>query len=228
MKKVKKLLSLIVAAVMIIAMAVPTFAAVPQTFTITAPAGDHVYEIYQIFTGTYSEKNNVKTLSDLKWGVNSKRDANVNVGDAVAETVINALKGATGTDSEKLAVIKNYADLGQSAFKTVKDGSSVDVVAGYYLIKDKDNSLTGKDDTYTLYIVQVVGDTVITPKAKKPESFKKVKDTNDSTGATTSWQDSADYDIGDDVPFQLTGTVADDYDSYETYNFVFHDKESDG
>lgn len=228
MKKVKKLLSLIVAAVMVIAMAVPTFAAAPQTFAITAPAGDHVYEIYQIFTGTYSEKSNVKTLSDLKWGANSKRDANVNVGDAVAETVINDLKGATGTDSEKLAVIKKYADLEHGAFSTVTDGANVNVAAGYYLIKDKNGSLVGKDDTYTLYIVQVVGDTVITPKAKKPESFKKVKDTNDSTGTTTGWQDSADYDIGDDVPFQLTGTVADDYDTYETYKFVFHDKESAG
>lgn len=37
-------------------------------------------------------------------------------------------------------------------------------------------------------------------------------------------QDSADYDIGDKVPFQLTGTVADDYNVYKgDYQLVFHD-----
>ena len=36
-------------------------------------------------------------------------------------------------------------------------------------------------------------------------------------GPSDFWQDSADYDIGDKVPFQLKGTVADDYDI--TYPF---------
>jgi len=54
------------------------------------------------------------------------------------------------------------------------------------------------------------------------------KDTNDTDGTTTDWQDSADYDIGDAVPFQLKGTVASNYASYTTYKFAFHDKESAG
>ena len=32
--------------------------------------------------------------------------------------------------------------------------------------------------------------------AEEPTFEKKVKDTNDSTGETSDWQDSADYDIG--------------------------------
>ena len=56
---------------------------------------------------------------------------------------------------------------------------------GYYLVKDKDGSVSG--------------------------------------------QDSADYDIGDAVPFQLTGTVAQDYNDYKgAYQLVFHDTLSNG
>ena len=54
-------------------------------------------------------------------------------------------------------------------------------------------------------------------------------DKNDTTGTTTDWQDSADWDIGDKVPFQLTGTVASDYKEYKAaYQLVFHDTLSAG
>lgn len=44
---------------------------------------------------------------------------------------------------------------------------------------------------------------VINPAAKdlNPTSEKKVMDVNDTEGTKTGWQDSADYDIGDKVPF---------------------------
>ena len=69
----------------------------------------------------------------------------------------------------------------------------------------------------------------IAPKSEKPTSEKKVKDINDSKGTTmTDWQDSADWDIGDEVPFQLKGTVVADYDKYTVYKMTFHDHESKG
>ena len=79
---------------------------------------------------------------------------------------------------------------------------------GYYLVKDKDGSVSGQD-SYTKFIWEVVGNDVSAKvKSSVPTSEKKVKDTNDTEGTKTGWQDSADYDIGDKVPFQLTGTVA--------------------
>ena len=74
----------------------------------------------------------------------------------------------------------------------------------------------------------MAGPTTISPKVSQVTSEKKVKDINDSTGVGSDWQDSADYDIGDKVPFQLKGTVAADYDKYTVYKFVFHDTESAG
>lgn len=227
MKRMKKMVSIALTLVMAFAraltMKVTTTFAADKTFTITAPSNDHTYEIYQIFTGDLSE--NGSTLSNVKWGNNGKGTA----GNDVDKTVLDEIKGLKSDDADqtKLATIKKYVDLTGTPFKTVKNGT-VDVPEGYYLIKDKDNSLTGEDDVYTTYIVQVSKDLKITPKADKPQSEKKVKDTNDTIGDTTGWQDSADYDIGDDVPFQLTGTVTSKYADYKAYKFVFHDRESAG
>lgn len=222
-KMVSIALTLVMAFARALTMKVTTTFAADKTFTITAPSNDHTYKIYQIFTGDLSE--NGSTLSNVKWGNNGKGTA----GNDVDKTVLDEIKGLKSDDADqtKLATIKKYVDLTGTPFKTVKNGT-VDVPEGYYLIKDKDNSLTGEDDVYTTYIVQVSKDLKITPKADKPQSEKKVKDTNDTIGDTTGWQDSADYDIGDDVPFQLTGTVTSKYADYKAYKFVFHDRESAG
>ena len=67
----------------------------------------------------------------------------------------------------------------------------------------------------------------IAPKTGVPTFEKKIKEKNDSTGVESGWQDASDYDIGDDVPFKLTGTVSDKYDNYKTYYYAFHDKMDD-
>ena len=230
MKKMKKIMALALSFMMVVAMSVATFAASTggsgtsgsTTYTITAPSTNHKYEIYQIFTGDLDAVTGV--LSNLKWGANGTGTA----GEDVAQVVITELTGVnSGTDFEKLEVIKKYADLA-SPLATITNGAAHTATAGYYLIKDEDGSLADKEDAYTLYIVEVVGDVTITPKSDIPSFEKKIKDTNDTTGVTSNWQDSADYDIGDDIPFQLKGTVADDYEDYQKYYFAFHDKEDRG
>lgn len=226
MKTWKKILALTVCLVMVLAMGVTVSAAeatTPTTYTITAPATAHQYEIYQIFTGDLAGT----TLSNVKWGINGKIPEGKAIGDAVEQSILNSLT-AVNASSEKeiLAVVEQYADL-QNPVATITNGRSYQAAAGYYLIKDRDGSVSGTD-AYTTYIVKVVGNITITPKSDVPSSEKKVKDADDSAGTTSDWQDSADYDIGDDVPFKLKGTVADNYDAYETYKFVFHDKESAG
>lgn len=54
-----------------------------------------------------------------------------------------------------------------------------------------------------------------------------MQDVND-TDSSTDWGTSADYDIGDEVPFQLTATIPANYDDYSTYKFVMHDTLSTG
>ncbi|PWG64420.1 SpaA isopeptide-forming pilin-related protein [Bifidobacterium callitrichidarum] len=214
--------------------------AAKTSYTITPPADNtHTYEVYQIFTGDVSkDKDGNKILSNVKWGQNGTNDGTaVAVGDSVPETVLDALKAVSKEgDQAKLDVIKKYVNLNSAPYDTVKTTKLSNVPAGYYLIKDKDGTVTG-DDAYTLYIVQVVGDVTITPKSNVPTSEKKVMDKTDSNedNSVTStdkndgkWTDSADYDFGDPVPFKLTGTVADNYDKYKVYKFTFHDTEAKG
>lgn len=232
-KAMKKLMAALLAVAMVCAMAIPAFAdgssststAAVIKYTITAPKNGHTYEIYQIFTGDYDPLQ-PSMLANIKWGKNGTGTA----GDAVEQTVLDALSAvaSSASDKAKLDVIENYVKLDTTPVAIVTNGSSVEVVGGYYLIKDKDGSLSGSEP-YTTYLVSVVGHVTINPKSSAvPEFKKKLKDTNDSTGDTTGWQDSADYDIGDDIPFRLQGTVPEDYDSYKTYYYAFHDVEEKG
>ena len=232
-KAMKKLMAALLAVAMVCAMAIPAFAdsssstgsAATTKYTITAPKNGHTYEIYQIFTGDYDPSNKTM-LTNIKWGKNGKGGA---VGDAVDQAILNELSGVVSyaSDHDKLAVIEKYVTL-TNPVETIVDGGSVEVDGGYYLIKDQDGSLSGSEP-YTTYLVSVVGTVNISPKSNAvPEFKKKLKDTNDSTGDVSDWQDSADYDIGDDIPFRLQGTVPEDYDSYKTYYYAFHDVEEAG
>lgn len=218
MKAIKKAMSVLVSLLMIFTFALPAFAD-SATYTITAPATKHQYEIYQIFTGDLS----VGILSNVKWGKNGTGTE----GQAVDAAIIKALTDVnTKSDREKLDVVKKYAKL-NNPVATISNGATYSAAAGYYLIKDKDGSVTGAD-TYTTYIVKVVDNVTITPKSDAPSFEKKVKDTNDTAGTTSDWQDSADYDIGDEVPFKLEGTVSSKYADYKTYYFAFHDQAETG
>lgn len=233
-KAMKKLMAALLAVAMVCAMAIPAFAdgssststaPVTTLYKITAPATTHIYEIYQIFTGDY-DASNASMLANIKWGKNGTGTA----GEAVDQTVLNALSAVASytSDSDKLDVIENYVKLNTTPVATVTNSNFVEVVGGYYLIKDQDGSVPSSE-TYTTYIVSVVGNVTITPKSNEvPKFTKKLKDTNDTTGVITGWQDSADYDIGDKIPFRLQGTVSKDFDSYKTYYYAFHDVEEKG
>lgn len=219
MKVMKKFTAIALSLAMMLVTSISVFA-VANTYKITAPATDHQYEIYQIFTGDLSGG----VLTNVKWGQNGTGTK----GEAVDESILDEIKNTTGkSDTEILAVVKKHAQL-SNPVATISNGGSYYAESGYYLIKDQDGSVSGKD-SYTLYLVQIVNsDVEISPKSDVPNFEKKIQDTNDTKGTTTDWQDSADYDIGDQVPFKLEGTVASNYDVYKTYYFAFHDKEEEG
>ena len=220
MRHARKLASLLLALIMVFALATTAFAA--ENTTISAPKGSiRTYDVYQIFTGDLHEG----VLSNIKWGKNGTGTEET----AVDQTTLDALAAVNGkSDTEKLTEIQKYVKLDSEKFGTVSNGNSLTVPTGYYLIKD--NGPVNDGEAYSLYVVQVVGPTTISPKVGTTTSDKKVKDTNDSAAnSTTDWQDSADYDIGDAVPFKLSATIAQDYANYtHGYKLTFHDKEDAG
>lgn len=201
-----------------------TATAAGTNYDITVPSTDtHTYSVYQVFTGDLSNG----TLSNIKAGQNFNKNntASKSAADAAAEIA----QGTYANNTEKLAAITPYVDLTGTAFGEVSANTALSAPAGYYLLKDKD-AVTG-DDAATLFIVQVNGPVTVNRKADKPTFEKKVKDVNDSIGDKSDWQDSADYDVNDEVPFQLTATLPTneaDFAAYKTYKLVFHDQQSAG
>ena len=221
-------MALLAAFALVLAMAVPALADGANQYTISVPAGSsHTYKVYQIFTGDYSKEGTTNKLSNVKWGQNSKnRDEGVDAGGKVSENMLNRLAAVvSGSDAEKLAVIEEYADLNSKEVATVTHSNSAKVAPGYYLFKD--TTATAENE---VYITEVVGDVIIKAKNSNVPGFeKKLKDKNDTTDNDFGdWQDVADHDIGDAIPFKLEGTVPADYTEYTSYYFAFHDEEEAG
>ncbi len=203
----------------------------------TAAASTHSYTAYQIFAGEYFDGK----LSNIEWGVNAqdpeiqKAIAEALLGENASTDLAKILEvlGTVGDKSEtanKLAAaIASKADkLG--AGESVQNGS--EVAPGYYIVIDTTTNV-GEGDARSFALLQCIDGTIkINAKTGTVTSDKKVKDTNDSdvNDPTNGVLDtSADYDIGDKVPFELTGTVAENFELFQgPYKFVFHDKESAG
>lgn len=196
----------------------------------------HSFVAYQVFKGVYAEG----TLSDIEWG------------DGVdSEGIITALKDKNYLEKDitysaaKVAeVIAEYGDYSDAAYDIASivyanlNGTyhSVEskVDPGYYLVVDNTNmdAEDKKGDTRNLALLQVTNGTFdIKVKNSTVSVEKKVQDMNDSDAtesANEKWQDSADYDIGDVIPFQLTGTIPSNYEQYKSFAYTFHDTEEEG
>lgn len=225
MKLFKKFASFVLAFAMIMAIAMPTVvkAAGNGSITITGANAGHTFEAYQIFAGDVSGS----TLSNLKWGSGVNAEGQIALGDAKAKA--KSLNDSSAAKTFAYEVSKYLATASGTSVAEGKNYKINNLTPGYYLVKDRDGSVSGQD-SYTKFILEVVGNDVSAKvKSSVPTSEKKVMDANDTEGTKTEWQDSADYDIGDAVPFQLTGTVAQDYNDYKgAYQLVFHDTLSNG
>lgn len=224
MKHLKKIMSVCVAMIMALAMCVTAYA----TGTGTTPAGSykititnevegHVYEAYQIFSGNLSKK----VLSDIVWGSGVNPKGQTTLG--TAETKAATLKNSDDAASFAKEVAKYLQNPVESTYNsTAKKYEITGLSAGYYLVKDKDNTLSNKDDFYTAYIMEVVGDVTATPKGDKPTLNKQIKHNE-----TDNWGVVGDNQIGDTVYFRTITTVP-NVEGYTSYSYVISDTMSNG
>ena len=244
MRKIKKLTSLILAIVMVLAMSITAFASeveggdtnepsttpeAPAPTTTVGKTDGHTYQLYQIFTGVYDAESG--RLSDIKWGQNGTGTEDQLVGEDVLKELTKLQ--ANASDSEKLAVIEKYVNLENAAFSAtpVLSGNTIkytNLPAGYYLIRDEPNSLDGKEDgAYTFYIVQVTNGTLeVTPKADVPSIDKNIVGADSANGGDGK---GTAVNVGDTVTFKLTSTVPKmkEY-GYEKYTYTVTDTMSAG
>ena len=228
-KAMKKLMAALLAVAMVCAMAIPAFAAKGEPVTGSkVSVTNHDFEAYQIFSAKLDTKG---TLSDVQWGNGVKGTellaalqattdfSNCNSASDVAEK----LEAFNTEQATKFAAFVANGYLSDT--KTAGTGTIDLPSAGYYLIKDV-TEVEGEYDASNLTLLLVSGAGTVTPKVKTdiPTLQKKVKDKNDSIGesATTGWQDSADYDIGDIIPYQLTATLG-NVSNFDTYYVEFVD-----
>lgn len=220
MKQIKKIVSIMLSLAMVFAMSMTAFAAGTDE-PATTPGGDkkvtHTYEIYQIFIGDYHEG----VLSNIKWGGNSEHRTGEPVEDAILKELEEINKDGV-SDTEKLAVINKYANLNGTPMKTGPDTKYTGLTPGYYLVKDQDGSLTGTNVPYTLYVVQVVDDTLtFTPKGNVPTTDKKIVEGDNKVSTNEA-------SIGDEVNYEITGTMPSNIADYKTYYYMFTDTLSKG
>lgn len=153
---------------------------------------------------------------------------------------------ALGTENATAADAAAFADIAAQHLTATVAGTATapndggnyiieGLPAGYYLVKDslqEDDNQTGQ--VLSDYIVQVLGNVTMEPKDSGiPTLEKKVAEEgkgnegkyNQDGGYGTYYNDVADWNIGDSVPFKLIASMPDaaEIAAYDTYSYTFHD-----
>ena len=242
MKKMKKVLSLILTVIMVLAMAAPAMAADTYTITITNPSEGHTYKAYQIFAGNLDAVDGKDTLTNIEWGTDV--DGTELLADLKLEefetidfspepdTVVSAADVAKvlgNITQDDHADIQKFARIASDYLKndnTVPSGNNAIVVTapGYYLIKDTSNNAS---DVISSIILEVVKDVEISPKVvNTPTPDKEIVNED----GETIEDDGRDYEVGDEIYFELSATLPSGtaFNDYETYKLEFEDTLSAG
>lgn len=251
MKILKKMLGGVVAFLMFCVIATPSFAA---NITVQQPTdgktnlSGRTFTAYQIFSGRKDVVDGEEVLSDVDWGTAFSNNDNktalltalkgspsfgskfTNLSIDKPSEIAKAMDGFTESQGVELAklIYNALADSDRQIPDSVAgtelrpnqsgDYEAKDIPDGYYLIVDETE--TGSVNPAVL---QVVGDITITPKTQDIPVGKEVKDNEVGEG----YGESADYSIGDDVPFRLFAPIP-DMTHFDTFEFKFHDTLSDG
>lgn len=147
---------------------------------------------------------------------------------AVAQAIEKIASDSSTADKLANVIAKHTGTTG-----TTLSGTATDLPAGYYIVKD----VMGTDNTHdavSKFMLEVSGGDApinIVTKKSYPTVEKKVKENVKTvtgkaqyeSSPTEKWNDVADYNIGDAVPFKLYGTMPDTFDDYEHYYYQFTD-----
>mgnify|MGYP004651743401 CR=1 FL=1 len=216
-------------------------AAQTYTLTITNPAAGHTYEVYQIFAGHHTQDGGKEYLSDIEWGSGVTSDGtsqqemiNKLKTDGLYDehtTYVTGVNDATKV-AMALSKLENEAEqvdkfneivgayLGTAAATQKAESSTTPIQftnlsAGYYLVKDKNDSV-GENESYTKYLVKLVANANMNIKSQSMSLEKHIL-----TGNTKVTANNAA--MGDTVNYCLESRLS-EMDGYDTYTFIVHDE----
>lgn len=209
-----------------------------NTVNVTVQGADsnlngHAYTAYQILSGTQATSGGA--LGDAAWGSGIKSDDFLQAlqADTTISSYFTGVTDAKGF-AEALSNTANFPHDGANtrlvakiAMKNTKGAGTAltapttQLATGYYLIVD---STANGQTVYNPAVLAITSDITITDKTDVPTLEKKVQENKKSvTGEYgNGFNDVADYNIGDEVPFHLIGSVP-DMSQYETYTYKFTD-----
>lgn len=195
------------------------------------------------FTGENTIYDDLKA-TNIKVG-ETEIFANVSSPAEVADALSKLTGGSANTygDMDKVAsVFQKHIDTTKAVSLTRKvdeTGYAVENAKdGYYLIIDEvSGTEQGTVTSVSKYLMNVFGENIlentIAPKRDHPQVMKKIKENTkyeiaptfkNVTTADTGYNDTADYCIGDSVPFKVYGSLPSTLDNYQNgYKYVFHD-----
>lgn len=151
--------------------------------------------------------------------------------------------GSTSTDGTRIATnnvlyaVANAVKSENPAATNIPTGGSWTPNSangnGYYLFVTDESSLgNGKKNTGTSPIFALVGGeaVTVTEKTSIPTVDKQIlaATSDDPTKLPNGWAGVANSQIGQEVTYKLTGSVADNYDTYDSYAYKFTDTLSKG
>lgn len=215
-----------------------------HTVTISPAKSGHTYEAYQIFTGNLGADG---SLGNVVWGSGIDQsklaaegtDALIKDKDAATVSQNLAAKSSDSTDAKAYATafsgVLSTTHTDSSDFVSTGVGSYTisGLSDGYYLIQDKAGTLNEKNDTYTSFILKIIGaDVTVAPKSTQPTVDKKIQDepADAEFGATEGWGNTADHDINESFQFKLDANIPGEANlaDYKTYEVKFNDTMSKG
>lgn len=221
------------------------------TFSDTGYDKTSTYKGIQIFKATVTTTDGAKTVSNIEWAsddakaavVAAIKEKNSSYTSEYAQDAADWLSDNAGTDSKVASdnVLSSIAAKldGKDGWQTTTAGSPSlsGLDAGYWLFL---TATAGKPDgkstdgfTSPVYaVIDGESTTTVTPKKDVPTVEKKVLDDADAVSddikGSDKWKDVADSQIGQEVNYKLTGTIASNYATFSTYAYKFTDVLSDG
>lgn len=233
------------------------FAEGNTTVTFNDPdyAASTTYKGIQIFKAKVTKDNGTTSVSGIEWAgtgteiqtavVNAiKKKDNIYSSDNAQDAAdwLSANAEGTGTGSKVASdnvfslIAANLKDSTAWQKTTKGDASLSKLDAGYWLfLTDNAGKPDGKStDAFTSPVYAVIDGTnttvTITPKKSIPTVNKQIlaATSADPTKLTTGWAGVANSQIGQEVTYKLTGKVADNYATYDSYAYKFTDTLSNG